>query len=106
MTKESNQIHSFSDFVDNKEQPLDGEKVKIDTILNKSITILNFKIRKSKYEDNNLHYVTVQFKDEDENIPKIFFSGSNVIIDLLNKYEDKIPFKTVIKRIDRYYTLT
>lgn len=106
MTGQGNAIHSFSAFAEDDEQPLDGEKVKIDNLLNKPIIILKFKIRKSKYENNSPRCVTVQFREEDNEIPRIFFSGSNVIIDLLNKYGEHVPFRTTIKKIDRYYTLT
>ena len=103
MTEE---IHSFSEFASKEEQALDGEKVKIDDLLNKEIVILKFKIRKSKYEDKSPNCITVQFNETDNETKRIFFSGSNVIIDLLQKYEKQIPFKTTIKRINRYYTLT
>ena len=37
---------------------------------------------------------------------RIFFTGSGVVISMLEKYEDKIPFITTVKKIDKYYTLT
>lgn len=102
---EENKIHSFSDFAQDDEQPLDGEKVKIDHLLNKPIVITRFKIRASKF-DKSPRCATVQFYEPENKTRKIFFTGSNVIIDLLDKYGDKVPFQTIIKKIDRYYTLT
>lgn len=99
-------IHSFSEFASEDEQALDGEKVRLDDLLNKEIIILRFKIRKSKYEDKSPNCVTVQFNEAENETKRIFFSGSNVIIDLLQKYEKQVPFRTTIKKINRYYTLT
>lgn len=102
-------IHSFSDFA-KEEQALDGDKVKIESILNKEIVITRYKIRDSKYSDNNKMCVAVQFYQEnaEQKTPekKIFFTGSTVIQDLLVKYEANLPFKTTIKKIDRYFTFT
>ena len=102
---EENKIHSFSDFAQDDEQPLDGEKVKIDHLLNKPIIITRFKIRTSKF-DKSPKCATVQFYEKDNKTRRIFFTGSNVIIELLEKYGEKVPFQTTIKKIDRYYTLT
>lgn len=102
------QIHSFSDFA-KEEQALEGDKVRIESILNKEIVITRYKIRDSKYSDNNKMCVAVQFYQESEDKTpekKIFFTGSSVIQDLLVKHEDNLPFKTTIKKIDRYFTFT
>lgn len=99
-------IHSFSDFATD-EQVLEGDKVKIESLLNKEIIVLRYKIRDSKYSDNSKMCVTVQFCEPDnQSVKKIFFTGSTVIQDLLEKYKEQLPFKTVIKKIDRYFTFT
>ena len=36
----------------------------------------------------------------------ILFTGSGVLINQLEKYENEIPFVTEIKKINKYYTLT
>ena len=36
----------------------------------------------------------------------IAFTGSNVLIEQLNKYESNIPFYTTIKKINKYYTFS
>ena len=99
------EIHSFSDFAV-EEQALEGDKVKIESILNKEIILTRYKIRDSKYSDNNKMCVAVQFYEPDNPEKRIFFTGSGVIQDLLVKYNDNLPFKTVIKKIDRYFTFT
>ena len=98
----------FSDFAADEELPIDGEKVRIEAILNKSIVITKYKIRNSKYKKDNCDKcATVQFYEaESPDRKEIFFTGSNVIIELLEKYGDKIPFETIVKKIDKYYTLT
>ena len=89
-------MQKFSDFASEDEKPLDGEKVRIDSILNKEIVISAFKVKMSKFKDHGEKCATV----------RIFFTGSGVVIGMLEKYEDKIPFITTVKKIDKYYTLT
>jgi len=94
----------FSDFA-KEERLIEGDKTRIDSILNQEILITGYKIRKSKYKENNSEqYLTVQF--EFDGIKKIFFSGSNVLLDQINKYGHEIPFVTTIKKIDKYYTFS
>lgn len=94
----------FSDFSQEK-GVLEGDKVKIDSVLNQEITIIGYSIKKSRYDKNNSgKYLTLQYEDEMDK--KIIFTGSEVLIEQLEKYGDEIPFKTTIKKIDRYYTLT
>lgn len=94
----------FSDFSQEREV-LEGDKVKIDSVLNREITIIGYSIKKSKYDKNNSgKYLTLQYEDEMDK--KIIFTGSEVLIEQLEKYGDEIPFKTTIKKIDKYYTLT
>ncbi len=92
----------FGDFAD-ETTPFEGDKIRIDDLLNKEILILGFKIKDSKQKQGT-SYVTVQFKLDDEE--HIMFTASQVIIDQLNKYEKNIPFYGMIKKIDRYYTLS
>jgi len=93
----------FSDFADDK--VLDGDKVKIDDILNKEIKIIGHSIKNSKYSKNkNGDYLTLQIEMENEKY--IIFTGSDVLIDQLKKYNSEIPFLATIRKINRYYSLT
>lgn len=92
----------FSDFAD-ESKPLEGLKKKIDDILNQEILISDYRIKDSKQRHNS-KYVTIQFKLNDTIF--ILFSGSVILIEQLEKYENNIPFYTQIKKIDKYYTLT
>ena len=49
-------------------------------------------------------YLTIQF--ELNGNKRIFFTGSDVLIDQIKRYGKEIPFETVIKKINRYYTFT
>ena len=98
----------FSEFASDDEKPIEGEKVRIEAILNKPVILTAFKVRLSRYKKDNCdRCATVQFYEEGS--PSrlgVFFTGSNVIIGMLEKYGDKMPFETTIKKIDKYYILT
>lgn len=94
----------FSEFVEDDEKPIEGEKVSITNILNKEIVITKYKVRNSKYNCDKC--ATVQFYEESDERKRIFFTGSAVIIEQLEKYGEKIPFMTTVTKIDKYFTLT
>lgn len=94
----------FSDFAE-EDGPLEGDKVKIDSILNYEIFVTGYKIKKSKYvKEGADQCLTVQFEIDEHK--KIFFTGSNVLIDQLEKYGHEIPFLATVKKIDKYYTFS
>lgn len=95
-------MHKFSDFAEDC-SPLTGDKISLDKILNKEIKITGYKIRASKFKDKNPKCLTVQFEDSIGE-KRVFFSGSTVLIEQLEKYGDKIPFVTTIQKIGNYYT--
>lgn len=93
----------FSDFAE-EETALEGEKVSIDDVINRELTVVGFRLAKSRYSKNESgKYATVQFKDESGQL-RIFFTGSDVIIDQLEKYKCELPFVASIVKINRYYT--
>lgn len=92
----------FSDFAD-ESKAFDGDKKKLDDILNQEILILDSKVKNSKQRIGS-KYLTIQFKISDKTF--ITFTGSAVLINQLEKYKDNLPFYTIIKKIDKYYTLT
>lgn len=97
----SDEYHKFSDFAD-EEVGLEGDKKKIEEILNKEILVIGHRIGKSKYKDKN--YLTLQFENGGDKY--IVFTGSGVLIKQVQKYEDKIPFHTTIKKVNSYFTMT
>jgi hypothetical protein len=36
----------------------------------------------------------------------VVFTGSSVLVEQMEKYGEKVPFIAVIKRVDRYYTMS
>ncbi len=97
-------MEKFCDFAE-KRQILEGDKERIDDILNKNIIVTGYKIEKSKFKKNgNEQYVKIQFKDDEQAAPHVCFTGSTVLIDQLELYKEHIPFETQIKKINRYYT--
>ncbi len=95
----------FSEFA-KEDLPFEGEKVRVDSLLNKEIIIVKYKVRPSKYKDKRRNCATVQFKESEEDSNKVFFTGSEVLIDMLEKYKEELPFIATIRKIDRYYTFS
>ena len=62
-------MENFSDFSD--EKVLDGDKMKIVDILDKSLIILDYKINNSKFNDKEC--LTIQFKMNE--IKYVLFTG-------------------------------
>ena len=102
-------MNKFSEFADTSISPvMDGKKMALDEVLNKEINVLRYKIKKSKFaEAKNPDCLTVQFSfPEDENTHFVFFSGSAVLMQQLEKYEDKLPFSATIKKVGKYFTFS
>jgi len=102
-------MNKFSEFADTTVSPImDGKKVSLDVILEKEIMVLRYRIKKTKYaEAKNPDCLTVQFSyPENENTHFVFFSGSSVLMQQLEKYKDKLPFSATIKKIGKYFTFT
>lgn len=94
----------FSDFA--KEHiPLDGDKIKIDAILNKEIEVLAVRIKPSKYGNKGTgSCLTIQFMMDGKRY--VSFTGSGVLTDQAKQYQQELPFMATIKKIDKYYTFT
>lgn len=93
-------MKKFSEFSD--ENILDGDKMKIEDVLNVEILIIGSRLSKSKYLDKRC--LTIQF--ELENKKFVLFTGSDVLINQIEKYKNEIPFSTTIRKINKYYSFT
>lgn len=94
----------FSDFATD-DRPLAGDKVKLDNILNQEILITGYRLTESKYgRSNSPKCLTVQFEKKGKQ--QVFFTGSGVLINQLEKYQQEIPFLATVRKIERYFTLT
>jgi len=95
----------FAEF-STEEKPLDGDKIRIDEVLNCELIVCAYKIGKSKFNDNKGMYVTLQIKLMNDDMPRVIFTGSDVIAEQCRKYDNNIPFIATIKKINKYYTFT
>jgi hypothetical protein len=94
----------FADFAQER-LPLDGDKIRLDEIINRELLITGYSIKRSKYDKNRSgKCLTLQVEVDSER--RVVFTGSDVLIEQMEKYGNQVPFLTTIKKIDRYYTLT
>jgi hypothetical protein len=97
-------LQRFSEFAQ-EDRPLDGEKRRIDELLNIELVVTGERIRESKYkEEGRRRYMTLQVEIEGKRY--VAFTGSEVLINQIEKYRDHIPFAATIKKVDRYYTFS
>jgi len=97
-------MKKFEDFA-TTEGYIDGDKIKIEEVINREIAVIGYAINDSKYNKNNSgKCLTLQFILEENT--KIIFTGSDVLISQMEKYNKEIPFLTTIKKINKFYTLT
>jgi len=77
-----------------------GDKVNINSILNKTIIVNKFIISKSKFKDN---YLKIQIKLDNKD--RIIFTGSNNLINTIKLVSEKdFPFETrIIKNLESYF---
>ncbi len=87
---------------------LDGEKTSLDTLVNVEIEIVGYRIKPSKYPGKNKsgQCLTLQVRVVGEDGLRVVFTGSDVLISQMKEYGEEVPFWAVIKRVDRYYTLS
>lgn len=91
----------FNEF--SEEKVLDGDKIAIDSILNKELKVLAFSTRSSRYSKcNSGNYTIIQV--ELDNAKYVIFTASSVLNEQLNKYKENIPFLAKISKISSYYS--
>jgi hypothetical protein len=90
----------FSDFAEPADSIFDGQKIDLNSILDKEILIIGYKVRPSKHSDEN--YLTLQFEMDGQRF--VVFTGSTVLTDQIGRYADKIPFYAKITRLGKYYS--
>lgn len=93
----------FSEFA-TEEASLEGDKVKLDDILNQEIIVTGYNITQSKYKSNSQNCLKLQF--ERDGVRYILFTGSNVLINQIERYQKEIPFISTIKKVDKFYTFS
>jgi len=41
-----------------------------------------------------------------EGVERILFTGSNILTEQAERYKDEMPFLTIIKKVDKFYTFS
>ncbi|WP_407324053.1 hypothetical protein R5O24_02920 [Tenacibaculum maritimum] len=81
-----------------------GDKIPIKRVFNIPITVLDFKIEKSKHKENT-KCLTLQIEYKEEK--RIIFTGSTVLMQQIeNVPKDKFPFTTTIVNDNEYFEFT
>ena len=94
----------FSDFAESP-KVLDGEKVKLDEVINREVLVIGYRITESKFGKNKSgKCLTLQV--EIGGVHRVVFTGSDVLISQMMEYGAEVPFAAVIKKVDRFYTLS
>jgi hypothetical protein len=83
-----------------------GDKIKIDRILNRAITVLDFKIEDSRFTDKGngkCLYLHITL----DGTMHVVFSGSRVLMDMIQKVpRESIPFTTTIVKNNEHLEFT
>ena len=93
---------SFSSFAKNQ-MPMPGNKKHLDDVLNREITVVDFRMRRSTQRDGT-DCLQMQFLLDGEVC--VLFTGSSVLINQIKEAQENIPFTTTIIKIDRYYSFS
>lgn len=95
-------LDSFAKLAQDK-LPMPGTKKRLEEILNKKIVLLDFRITKSNKRENS-ECLQIQFLDDGD--VHVLFTGSGVLIDQIQSIKDKLPLKTTVVKIDKYYSFS
>ncbi len=94
-------MNKFSDFADEK-QAFEGDKIRIDDVLNTELVVKAFRILNGKFESEKCLQLQINTNDK----LHVIFTGSKVLTEQVTKYKDKLPFHTVIRKVRKYYTFS
>ncbi|MGB4775719.1 MAG: hypothetical protein WBP45_11130 [Daejeonella sp.] len=86
-------MKTFRDFgIKTTHQAFTGDRIKISKILNREITVHDFKIEDSKFKGKCL-YLQIQLNETKH----VVFTGSTILMDVIQQVpNDGFPFKTTI----------
>lgn len=100
-------MNAFSSFGIKPElKSFTGDKIKISRIMNRQVSVLDFKIEASKFaEKGNGKCLYLQIELEQKKY--VVFTGSVVLMDMIQKVaKDKFPFTTTIIEENEIYQFT
>lgn len=100
-------MKSFKDFgIESQTKGFEGDKIKIDRILNKEIVVKRYKIETSKFSGKSNGRCLVLEIDVDGQ-SRIVFTGSVVLQEVIERVPvDGFPFKTKIVRDNERFEFT
>lgn len=81
-----------------------GPKIKIEKILNREITVLDYKIVPSRFENKgDCLYLQIEFNG----IKHLLFSGSKFLVDMIQRAgKESLPFTTIIQKENEHFEFT
>ncbi|MBL7902924.1 MAG: reverse transcriptase [Bacteroidia bacterium] len=81
---------------------MQGDKIKVDRILNREITVHSFQIKESKFDRGNGKCLYMQIEVDQQK--RVLFTGSGVLMDTIQQIPvDSFPFiTTIVKENDRF----
>lgn len=83
-------------------QTMRGDKIKVERVLNREITVHSYTLTESKYKGQLL---TIQIEVSSEF--RVLFTGSSGLIEQIQQVDPKdFPFKTEIIKETEYYEFT
>jgi len=94
-------MKNFKDLgIKNESKGFTGDKIKINKVLNREISVHEFKIVDSKYNGKCLH-LQIQIGETRH----VVFTGSNNLMEMINQVDKgDFPFKTtIIEENERFY---
>jgi len=98
-------MKKFSDFnVTPPERVFDGEKIKIFKILNKEVTVINYRLVESKFKQAQQR---LDLHVELDGVRYIVFTGSANLIKMITQInKTELPFLTVIEKDGESFKFT
>jgi hypothetical protein len=100
------EIKSFSSFGIKPEiKSLQGDKIKIERILNCPIVVEDYQIKDSKFTEGSGRCLHLQIKKQ--GIQHVVFTGSTVLMDMISHVKkDQLPFTTTIIKENDHFQFT
>lgn len=97
-------MNNFKQFnIKPESKGFEGDKIKIDRVMNKQIVVEAFKIEDSKYKDKGSGKC-LHMQIHVDNTKRVLFSGSSNLMEMIQKVPaEGFPFTTtIVKENDRY----
>jgi hypothetical protein len=97
-------VKRFSDFAA-ETNAMTGDKIKIEDVLGKEIEVMGYKVANSKYPKSpDSKVLTLQFNLD--GVSRILFTGSRILLEQCEQYENELPFCAKIEKVNKYYTFS